>query len=71
MTSDGSTHQGPLASSNVHLGGFSIINVATKEEADIWAAKIATSCRCPQEVRQIMDDPEQVSAIAAKRNSGN
>ena len=71
VTSDGSVHQKPLAVSDVHLGGFSIINVATKEEADVWAAKFAVACRCPQEVRQIMDDPEQVSAMAAKRISGN
>ena len=71
VTSDGSLHQRPLALSDVYLGGFSIINVATKEEADAWAAKFATACRCPQEVRQIMEDPEQTSAVAAKRFSGN
>jgi hypothetical protein len=30
----------------------------TREEALAWAARIAESCRCPQEVREIMFDPE-------------
>jgi hypothetical protein len=39
-------------------GGYTIIEVATREEALQWAQKIAIACRCPQEVRQFMDDPE-------------
>ncbi|HXD28545.1 MAG TPA: YciI family protein [Arthrobacter sp.] len=41
-----------------HIGGFSIIEVDSHAEALEWAAKIAASCRCAQEVREIMDDPE-------------
>ncbi len=41
-----------------HIGGFSIIDVASHEEALSWAAKIAAACRCAQEVRKIMDDPD-------------
>ncbi len=69
--SDGSVHTGPLAVSDVQMGGFSIINVASEKEAHAWAAKIATACRCSQEVRRIMEDPEQESAIEAKRHSTN
>jgi hypothetical protein len=32
--------------------------VATREEAQAWAAKIAAACRCAQDVREIMADPE-------------
>ncbi len=39
-------------------GGYTIIDVATREEALGWAAKIAAACRCPQEVRQFAYDPE-------------
>ena len=28
------------------------------DEAEEWAARIAAACRCAQEVREIMDDPE-------------
>ena len=59
VSADGSVRPGALAESNVHIGGFAIVQVSTVEEANFWAAKIAESCRCSQEVRVIMDDPEQ------------
>jgi hypothetical protein len=40
------------------IGGFSIIEVASREEALAWAGRIAKACRCAQEVRGIMFDPE-------------
>ncbi len=58
---DGSVVDGPLAQSPVHIGGFAIIDVATDEEALAWARRIAVACRCDQEVRKIMEDPEQES----------
>ena len=39
------------------IGGFSIVDVSSREEALEWAAKIAVACRCAQEVREIMPDP--------------
>jgi hypothetical protein len=41
-----------------YLGGFAVIDVANRDEAVKWAAKIATSCRCSQEVRELLYDPE-------------
>ena len=61
VSEDGLVSLGPLAQSPVHLGGFSVIEVDAKEDAYFWAAKIAKGCRCPQEVREIMDDPESVN----------
>lgn len=55
---DGSVRQGPLQDSPVHIGGFTVIDVDSDEEALNWARKIAKACRCAQEVRRIMDDPE-------------
>lgn len=52
---------GPLAPSEVRLGGFSVIEVETKEEAYLWASKIAKGCRCPQEVREMIFDPESTN----------
>jgi hypothetical protein len=40
------------------LGGITIIDVPSREEALIWAAKFATACRCPQEVWELGFDPE-------------
>ncbi|GLY17185.1 hypothetical protein Kisp01_42000 [Kineosporia sp. NBRC 101677] len=40
------------------LGGFSIVDVPTRQEALEWAARIAVSCRCPQKVHELMPDPQ-------------
>ena len=36
----------------------SIIEVPSRDDALRWAAKFAAACRCAQEVREIMYDPE-------------
>ncbi len=41
------------------IGGFSVVEVPSREEALAWAAKIAVACRCAQEVRELLPDPEQ------------
>jgi hypothetical protein len=38
------------------VGGFCIVDVASREEALEWAAKTASACRCAQEVREFMPD---------------
>lgn len=39
-------------------GGFTIIEVPTRDEALHWAQRIAAACRCPQELREFMYDEE-------------
>ena len=67
VTAAGDVIDGPLADANVWIGGFSILNLDTDAEAYEWARKIAVSCRCSQEVRRIMDDPEQTEALKNAR----
>ena len=55
---DGSIVDGPWPETKAVVGGFSIIEVASREDALAWAAKIAVACRCAQEVREIGYDPE-------------
>ena len=55
---DGSVSDGPFPETKAVLGGFSIIEVASRDDALSWAAKLAAACRCTQEVREIMYDPE-------------
>ena len=55
---DGTIADGPSPEAKVFLGGFSIIEVASENEAMKWAAKFAVACRCAQEVRELMFDPE-------------
>ncbi|WP_033338197.1 YciI family protein [Catenuloplanes japonicus] len=56
---DGLVTDGPYPETKEVIGGFAVVEVATREEALAWAARIAAGCRCAQEVREIMDDPEQ------------
>jgi hypothetical protein len=55
---DGMVTDGPFPETKEVVGGFSVVEVASREEALAWAAKMAAACRCAQEVRDIMPDPE-------------
>lgn len=46
------------------VGGFAIVDVASRDDALKWAAKIAGACRCAQEVWELMPDPEQEAQVA-------
>jgi hypothetical protein len=43
--------------SRADIGGVTIVDVPSREEALQWAAKIAVSCRCAQEFREFAHDP--------------
>ena len=45
------------------IGGFTLIDVPSREEALEWAAKTAGACRCAVEVREIMPDPELAAML--------
>ncbi|MBL8533169.1 MAG: hypothetical protein JNL33_04870 [Betaproteobacteria bacterium] len=55
---DGTVSGGPIPETKAVVGGFAVIEVPSREEALRWAARFAESCRCAQEVREIMFDPE-------------
>lgn len=38
-------------------GGFTVLELPTREEAVKWAARLARACRCAQELREFMYDP--------------
>jgi hypothetical protein len=58
VATDGTVVDGPVPETKAVLGGFSVIEVPTRADALAWAARIAAGCRCAQEVREIMFDPE-------------
>ena len=58
VATDGTVADGPMPETKAVIGGFSIIAVSSRDEALAWAARIAEACRCAQEVREIMYDPE-------------
>lgn len=55
---DGTVVDGRSPESTRQLGGFAIVDVSTRDEALGWAARIAAACRCAQEVRELVPDPD-------------
>lgn len=49
------------------IGGVTIIEVPSREEALKWATKMAVACRCVQEVWEIGHDPE-LEAMLRRRS---
>jgi hypothetical protein len=57
VATDGTVTDGPYPETKEVLGGFAVVDVASRDEAHEWAAKIAVACRCAQEVRELLPDP--------------
>lgn len=55
---DGVTIDGTYAETRKLDGGFCVLDLPSREAAIQWAAKIAEACRCSQELREFMFDPE-------------
>ena len=43
---------GPITNNDEFLGGLTIINVESEDEAKEWGAKIGIACGWPQEIRK-------------------
>jgi hypothetical protein len=56
VATDGTITRGPKPAT--FIGGMAIVDVPSREDALEWAAKIAVACRCAQEVREFMHDPD-------------
>ena len=57
VAGDGTVTAGTYLQTKELNGGFTVVDVPTREAALAWAAKIAVACRCAQEVREFMLDP--------------
>jgi len=55
---DGRVTPGAVPETKAVLGGFCILELPSREAALDWAARMAAACRCTQEVRELMFDPE-------------
>ena len=53
VAADGTVTEGP----QVSVGGLTVIDVPSREEAHQWAAKWAAACRCDQEIWELGFDP--------------
>ena len=58
MATDRTVTGGPYPQTKELTGGFTLVDVPTREAALDWAAKIAVACRCAQEVREFGPDTE-------------
>jgi hypothetical protein len=57
VAGDGAVTPGTYPQTKELDGGFTVLDLPSREAALEWAAKIATACRCAQEVREFMPDP--------------
>jgi hypothetical protein len=60
VATDGTVTDGPYPEA---IGGVTVLDVSSREEALQWAAKIAVACRCAQEVREFGHDPELAAML--------
>ncbi|MFF1255212.1 YciI family protein [Pseudarthrobacter sp. NPDC058329] len=57
VAGDGTVTAGTYPGHKVPNGGYTVLELPSREVALEWAARIALACRCPQEVRQFQYDP--------------
>jgi hypothetical protein len=58
VAGDGTVTNDTYPETKVFNGGFTVLELPNREAALEWARKIAVGCRCAQEVREFMYDPE-------------
>ena len=57
VAADGTVKPGTYPGHTVPNGGYTVLELPSREAAVEWAAKIAVACRCPQELREFQYDP--------------
>ena len=58
VSSDGDVTAGGYSWAPDLDGGFTVLELPSREDAIDWAARIAKACRCKQELRVFQFDPE-------------
>lgn len=58
VAADGSVAPGGYPWAPPLDGGFTVLELPSREEAVAWAARIAKACRCEQELRVFGFDPQ-------------
>ncbi|MDR0183883.1 YciI family protein [Lysobacter arvi] len=58
VSADGSVAEGGYSWGPSLDGGFTVLELASRDDALQWAARIARACRCDQELRVFQFDPE-------------
>ena len=58
VSADGTVTAGGYPWAPALNGGFTVLELPSREEAVAWAARIAKACRCSQELRVFQFDPQ-------------
>jgi len=56
VTADGTVESTIYPGSHLD-GGFTVLELPTRDDAVLWSQKIAVACHCAQELREFMYDP--------------
>ncbi len=57
VAGDGTVAEGAYPQTAELGGGWTVLDLPSRDAALEWAARFATACRCAQEVREFMPDP--------------
>jgi hypothetical protein len=57
VSADGTFSTGGYSWAPPLNGGFTVLELSSREEAIAWAARLAQACRCQQELRVFGSDP--------------
>lgn len=58
VAADGSVTAGGYPWAPALDGGFTVLELPSREDAVVWASRIAKACRCAQELRVFQFDPQ-------------
>jgi hypothetical protein len=58
VSAEGTVEEGGYPWAPQLNGGFTVLELPSREEAVAWAARIAKACRCSQELRAFQFDPQ-------------
>jgi hypothetical protein len=58
VAADGTAAMGGYSWAPTLNGGFTVLELSSRDEAIEWAARIAKACRCDQELRVFGFDPQ-------------
>jgi hypothetical protein len=58
VSADGRVVEGGYSWAPPLNGGFTVLELSSREEAVAWAARLAKACRCDQELRVFGSDPQ-------------
>jgi len=58
VSADGTTADGGYPWAPPLNGGFTVLELPSRDEAIAWAARMAAACRCQQELRVFQFDPQ-------------